>query len=253
MSPAAIVLYGCGLFGASALAQMALQQSALVAAVAGAVIAELGGGKVGVAWNDPKAAPATASRNVRQGGLAVGLGVLAAAVALGLGLATGTMHQEMHGRPLLIPLALGLVECFFYAIQTEILQRGLLRVFCMRTEPKLFVPLAILVGLAATAGRVGLQPGPLLAAAASSLALALAWNRAGGALVPICLHTGQRFVLTALASGSGLGLVGGGLVGGSPLDTGVAAAAGMLALAAALAFWRKPASQQADRIEQKAL
>lgn len=245
MSPAAIVLLGCALYGASALAQTALQQSALVAAVAGAVIAELGGGKVGVAWNDPSRPMPSARRNVHHALFAFALGALVGALTLCIGFASKTLHQELQGRPLLVPLALGLMESFFFAIQIEILQRGVLRVFCKRTQLSAFVPLAILIGVAASAGQVGWNLPALTAAGSFSLAMALAWNRAGGALVPIFLHTGQRFVLTVLASGSGLGLVGRGPIGGARLDGGLAAAAAMLLFAVALALW--PAAAR-DRV-----
>lgn len=241
MAPTAIVLFGCVLFGASALAETALQQSTMVAAVAGAVIAELGGGKIGVAWNDPSGPMPTASRNVRQATAALALGVLSALLALGVAFAVGSVHREAHGRPLLVPMALGLLESVFFAVQAEILQRGVLRVFCKKTEPRLLLPLAVLIAVAATAGRVGLQLPALAAAASLALAMALAWNRTGGALVPIFMHAGHRFVLDTLASGSGFGLVGSGSFAGSPLTRGFAAALGLLVLAAGLAFVRRSA------------
>lgn len=250
MSPSAIVFLGCALFGASALAETALQQSTMVAAVAGAVIAELGGGKLGVAWNDPSGAVPTAPRNVQHASVSFGLGVSAALLTLAIAFVSKSAHQEMHGRPLLIPLALGLLESTFFAIQAEILQRGILRVFCKRTDSKLFVPLAVLIGVASAAGRSGVALPALVAAAALALAMALAWNRAGGALVPIFMHTGYRFVLGTLASGSGFGLVGDGAIAGVALDRGLAAALGMLALAALVAFWprKRPQGDPAQRL-----
>ncbi len=237
MKPITIVVLGCALFGACAIAQTALQQSALMAVVAGSVIAELGGGKIGVAWSNPAAAPPTARSNVQHASFAFGLGVLTAALALGIGFVAGGIQHESHGRPLLIPLAVGLAESFFFAIQTEILHRGILRVLCKRTEPRAFVPLAVLLGVASAAGRYGFDVPTLLAAASFALALALVWNRVGAALVPIFLHTGLRFVLVVLASGSGLGLSGRGAIGGNPLESGLAAAAATLVLALAVAFW----------------
>lgn len=246
MKPSAIVLLGCVLLGACALAQTALQQSALVAVLAGAVVAELGGGKIGVAWSDPAAPPPTARRNVHHASIAFAAGALTAALALGVAFVAGSVHRESHGRPLLVPLALGLLEAFFFAIQSEILLRGVVRVLCKRTEPRAFVPLAVLIALAAAAGRSGFEPAALAAAGAAALVLALLWDRMGGGLVPIAAHTGLRFVLVTLASGSGFGLVGRGRLAGASLDSGLAAALACLAFAGAVAIW----SRRENKLDQ---
>lgn len=243
MKPSGLVLLGCVLFGACALAQTALQQSALMAVVAGAVIAELGGGKIGVSWNNPAASPPTARSNAQLAASGTAVGLFTAGLALGIGFGADAIQRESHGRPLLVPLAVGLLEAFFFAVQSEILLRGVVRVLCKHTEPRAFVPLAVLVALAAAAGRSGPDPVALAAAGSAALALALLWDRAGGALLPIAVHTGLRFVLVTLASGAGFGLVGRGPIAGASLDAGLAATGACLVLAGAVAFWPRSAAQ----------
>lgn len=221
------------MYGACVVADRVFSQ-AILTAMAGAFIAELGGGKIGVAWNDPRR-PQSSFGNLENGARGAGIGAAIALVIVAIGLGSGALSRDGARSPLFFAMLAGLLESTLVAVKLEILQRGILRVLCNKTEPRAFLPLAALVGALAAAGA---GASAMATGASLALCMALLWERHNGGLLPILAHTGVRFVLGPLTGAAGFALkadgpwIGAGLMQ-SPL------AAVVLAVAAAVLFSRR--------------
>src|SRR5688572_5699136 len=86
-----VVGWGLGIYTATRIAAMVLETSSLPSAVAQAVIAEWGVGRVGVAWSDPTQPVPTARAIARRAGLGAAVGLASGVVVVGFLAMTGAV------------------------------------------------------------------------------------------------------------------------------------------------------------------
>src|SRR5687768_17601006 len=83
--------YGLGVYAATRIAALLLETASMPAAVAQAVIAEWGLGRLGVVWSDPTAPMPTSSAIAKRAGIGIVLGIVVAAVVVGFLSTTGAV------------------------------------------------------------------------------------------------------------------------------------------------------------------
>jgi hypothetical protein len=212
-----------GLSAAIQLASAALGPSPLAAALAGAVIADLGAARAGVAWirAGEQDAPDLRRRVALRIAHGAGLGALAAALTLAVALALGWASVEV-GRPS-IGFALTLLRTVAAAIRDEIVLTAI--PFAAAARAGVAPPFALAFAALAHGASLALAPDAgaaaiAIAVAAGALSAAAFWRHGGlwasvaaaagfhllagaafrGALLDVT-WTGSTLVLGARASG----------------------------------------------------
>jgi hypothetical protein len=196
-----VVGWGLALWGAAQLAMAVFSRNATAIAAVQAVIAEWGAGRLGIAWSDPLAPMPTWRALVRRAGAGMAAGAFAAALVVGIAVATGSAAMAKTS-PALAALGVGLVVSVLKAVRDELLVRG---VVLRATRGLLPTWAALLVcGAAAAAARFG-QDGVLGLAlaveAARGIALGAIWVRDGGAWMAVGANAAWVWGLESIVRG----------------------------------------------------
>jgi hypothetical protein len=172
------------------------------AAVAQAVIAEWGAGRLGVAWSDPAQPMPTTGALARRAGLGAGVGLFAAAVVVGF---LATTHAVLLERsaPAASMLIVGVVTAGLYAMRDELLLHGLvMRSLVSVDQPVLKVLACGLTSAAAAYGEIG-AGAPMAVATQGLLGIVFGslWVRDRGAWPAWGAHTAWLFGTGLLMQG----------------------------------------------------
>jgi hypothetical protein len=194
--------WGLAIYSATRLLSVALASASMAAAVAQAIAAEWGAGRLGVTWSDPHdplPTPVTMARRAAVGaaygaGLALLLAVFAAA--------TGAVHLERAASTPISLIAIGLVTSALLAIRDEIVLHGItLRALVSVPSP---IARALACGVTSAAAALG-EPTATPRAAIASFLLGTAfgslWIRDRGAWMAWGAHTAWLFVTGSLLGG----------------------------------------------------
>jgi hypothetical protein len=183
-----------GLGAALQLVSMALGASPLATALAGAVVADIVGGRAGVRWSPAADREAADSRRVIARHIATGaaLGALATALTVGLALAFGWASASA-GRPA-PSLALGLVRAAALAIRDETLLTGIGFAAAQRAgiHGRFALAFASLAHGAVVALAPGSSPAAVALAMAAGFLFASLWQR-GSAWAAVAASTSWSF------------------------------------------------------------
>ena len=119
-----VAFWGVGIYATARIASLLLQSMSMPAAVAQAVIAEWGTGRLGVSWSDPTQPVPTTGSIARRAGIGAAVGVIAAAVVVGFLATTRAVILE-RSTPAVSAIIVALVTAGFYAMRDELLLHGL--------------------------------------------------------------------------------------------------------------------------------
>jgi hypothetical protein len=196
-----VVGWGLALWGVAQLAMAVFSRNATAMVAVQAVVAEWGAGRLGITWSDPLAPMPTWRVLQRRAGLGVAAGAVAAALVVGIALATGGAAMA-KGSPAVGLLAVGLVVSVLTAVRDELLLRGVV----LRVTRGLLPPWASLLacGAAAAAARFGHDGVVGLALAVEGLrglALGALWVRDRGAWMAVGANAAWMWVLGSIARG----------------------------------------------------
>lgn len=176
-STARVALFGTLVYAAVRFAGTYLDQYAIAAAVVQMVIAEWGVGRLGVAWSDPLAPLPTSSRVALRALRGAGMGLTAAAIVLGVSLATGAAHLAPN-TPSGIVAVVDFVIPAFLAARDELLLRGLvLRVLPATAAVPIKLGACALASVAVAWGEGGATAPILVGALFGGLAYGALWLR----------------------------------------------------------------------------
>jgi hypothetical protein len=189
-------------WGGVQLAARMFERNAMTASLIEAALAEWGAGRMGVAWSDPLAPPASPGSIARRAAVGAGLGGAAAVVAIGLAAATGGAAFA-PAAPDLTAIALGLVPAALAAVRDELLLRG----GVLRATRGLLPAWACVAacGAAAAAARLGVDGAFSLAMLGDGLravALAVFWVRDRGAWMAWGANAAWAWTFGGLAHGA---------------------------------------------------
>lgn len=179
----------------------------MAAAVAQAVIAEWGAGRLGVAWTDPKAPESEASGAAIGKRTGIGAGIGVAAVAAVCALLVSTKGAELaKGSGAGSVIAVSLLSAGMYAMRDELVLHGVvLRIFDATDASRRAAPIARVVacGVASAAAALG-EDAParaVLVQALLGLVCGALWVQWRGAWAAWGAHTAFRFGVDLVLSG----------------------------------------------------
>ena len=121
-----VAFWGVGIYALARIASLLLESMSMPAAVAQAVIAEWGTGRLGVAWSDPTQPVPTTAAIARRAGIGAGVGVIAAAVVVGFLATTRAVILE-RATPATSAIIVAIITAGFYAMRDELLLHGLVQ------------------------------------------------------------------------------------------------------------------------------
>jgi hypothetical protein len=192
LSAARVAALGVALFAATRVVGAILDSMSMASIVAQTVVAELGAGRLGVAWSDPLAPmPKTAAIVKRAlAGAAVGAAV---AVVLTVFLAASSAARLSRVEPSSSAAAIALVTAGLLAMRDELLLHGLVMRAMVSVEAA--VPRVLACGLtsAAAAFGDGAAPRAVLAQGLLGLVFGALWTRDRGAWQAWGAHTAWFF------------------------------------------------------------
>lgn len=194
--------WGLAIYTATRLIGIVAASTSMAAAVAQAVAAEYGAGRLGVAWSDPLQPLPNARQMARRGSTGAALG---AAAALVLALLAWTTRAAIFEKPDATSwsiIAVGLVTAGLTAMRDELLLHGVtLRALSSVESP---IARALACGVSSAAAALG-EPAatPQLAAVHFLVGTALGtlWIRDRGAWMPWGAHLGFLFVTGTVLGG----------------------------------------------------
>jgi Type II CAAX prenyl endopeptidase Rce1-like len=196
-----VVAWGLGIYTATRIAAAVLETASLPAAVAQAVIAEWGVGRLGVAWSNPTAEVPTTSTIARRAGIGVAVGVVSAAVVVGF-LATTRAVILDRASPAMTTALVALVSAGLYAMRDELLLHGLVLRALVTVDAPLAKVLACGVTSAAAAyGELGAAPSTIAVQGLLGIVFGALWVRDRGAWPAWGAHTAWLFATSALMQG----------------------------------------------------
>jgi hypothetical protein len=197
-----IAAWGIALYAAGRIAALLLQSMSLPAAVAQAVIAEWGVGRLGVAWSDPTQPLPSTGSIARRAGMGALVGVVAAAIVVGFLATTRAVILE-RSDPALSMILVGLVTAGLYAMRDELLLHGLVvRALVTVESPILKVLACGLTSAAAAYGDIGPSaPSAIAAQGLLGIVFGALWVRDRGAWPAWGAHTAWLFTTSALMQG----------------------------------------------------
>lgn len=197
-----IAFWGIAIYAGGRIAALLLESLSMPAAVAQAVIAEWGAGRLGVAWSDPTRPVPTTGAIARRAGLGAAVGLVAAGIVVGFLAATRAVLLE-RSSPAASMLVVGLVTAGLYAMRDELLLHGLVMRSLVSVEAPLLKVLAC--GLTSAAAAYGELGGavPMAIAAQGLLGLVFGslWVRDRGAWPAWGAHTAWLFGTGLLMQG----------------------------------------------------
>lgn len=197
-----VALWGTAIFAGSKVAALLLQTASMPAAVAQAVIAEWGVGRLGVAWSDPKAPVPTLPAILRRAALGAAVGIVAAVVVVGFLATTRAVILE-RVPPSVSPIVVALVTAGLYAMRDELILHGLVLRALVSVEGSLVKVLACGITSAAAAyGEVGATaPRAVVVHGLLGIIFGALWVRDRGAWPAWGAHTAWLFTTSALMQG----------------------------------------------------
>ena len=197
-----VAAWGIAIYAAGRIAALLLQSMSMPAAVAQAVIAEWGVGRLGVAWSDPTQPVPTTGSIARRAGIGAGVGIIAAAVVVGFLATTRAVILE-RSEPATSMIIVGLVTAGLYAMRDELLLHGLVvRALVTVDAPILKVLACGLTSAAAAYGEIGASaPSAVAAQGLLGIVFGSLWVRDRGAWPAWGAHTAWLFATGALMQG----------------------------------------------------
>jgi hypothetical protein len=171
------------------------QTNPLGAAIVGAVMIDIVGGRLGLEWDEGGKAKTAALASFSLRGFALGAGValLVAALAAAFGWA-----RISRGSPTIVGLGLGLAAPLAFAARDELLYRGLpLLLMRGRIPDRYALPFCALLGAAPLALKPGASLIGVVLAASSGAFFAILWRIGRGAWVAWGAHAGWLFMAGA--------------------------------------------------------
>lgn len=221
-----------------------LRERASAAIVVQLAIAELGAGRLAIAWSAPDSVAPPIGAVARRAAMGAGLGFAAGVGLVALGRLTRSLSIGLAATHDLWPLGVGLLMAVFAAARDELLLRGLvIRVLAGWSRGGLVVAACALAAGARGWFSEDATPQSIAIAGAAGAALACIWLVDRGAWMAVGANAAWTFWSGSLCSGAlldvrgGAGPWGGGALG---LGGGAASALGMaVAAAVAIAWWRR--------------
>lgn len=197
-----VAAWGLGIYAATRVAAVVLETASMPSAVAQAVVAEWGVGRLGVAWSDPTAPVPTAGIIARRAGIGAAVGVVAAAVVVGF-LATTRAVVLDRASPAISTVVVALVTAGLYAMRDELLLHGLVLRTLVTVEAPIAKVLACGVTSAAAAyGEVGAAaPSAIAVQGLLGIIFGALWVRDRGAWPAWGAHATWLFATSALMQG----------------------------------------------------
>ena len=197
-----VAFWGVGIYATARIASLLLQSMSMPAAVAQAVIAEWGTGRLGVSWSDPTQPVPTTGSIARRAGIGAAVGVIAAAVVVGFLATTRAVILE-RSTPAVSAIIVALVTAGFYAMRDELLLHGLVvRALVTVESPILKVLACGLTSAAAAYGELGVvAPLPIAAQGLLGMIFGALWVRDRGAWPAWGAHTAWLFTTSFLMQG----------------------------------------------------
>jgi hypothetical protein len=197
-----VAFWGVGIYAVARIASLLLQSMSMPAAVAQAVIAEWGTGRLGVSWSDPTQPVPTTGSIARRAGIGAAVGIIAAAVVVGF-LATTRAVLLERSTPAVSAMIVALITAGFYAMRDELLLHGLVvRALVTVESPMLKVLACGLTSAAAAYGELGVvAPLPIAAQGLLGMVFGALWVRDRGAWPAWGAHTAWLFTTSFLMQG----------------------------------------------------
>lgn len=194
--------WGIAIYGGTRVAALLLETASMPAAVAQAVVAEWGVGRVGVAWSDPTAPVPDARSIARRAGLGVVVGIVAAVVVVGFLATTRAVILE-RSDPAISAVVVALVTAGLYAMRDELLLHGLvLRTMVTVDAPIVKVLACGVTSAAAAYGQIGASaPRAIAVQGLLGMVFGALWVRDRGAWPAWGAHTAWLFTTSALMQG----------------------------------------------------
>jgi hypothetical protein len=196
-----VALWGVGIYGATRIAALVLQTASMPSAVAQAIVAEWGVGRLGVAWSSPTEPVPTTGAIARRAGLGAAVGVVVGAVVVGFLASTQAILLDRVA-PALSAVAVGLVTAGLYAMRDELLLHGLVMRTLVTVEAPLPKVLACgLTSAAAAYGEIGNEPRAIVVQGLLGIVFGALWVRDRGAWPAWGAHAAWLFTTSALMQG----------------------------------------------------
>jgi hypothetical protein len=199
--------WGLAIYTATRLIGLVAASTSMAAAVAQAVAAEYGAGRLGVAWSDPLQPLPTAGQMTRRASIGAAFGAGAAAVLVIVAWATRAAIFEKVESTSWSLIAVGLVTAGLTAMRDELLLHGVtLRALDSVESP---IARALACGVTSAAASLGgPSTTPRLAGAQFLLGTAFGtlWLRDRGAWMPWGAHLAFLFVTGTVLGSAALGM-----------------------------------------------
>lgn len=197
-----VASWGVGIFAATRIVALLLESASMPAAVAQAVIAEWGTGRLGVSWSDPKAPIPTASAIARRAGLGAAIGVVSAGMVVAFLASTQAVMLERVS-PQLAGIVVALVTAGLYAMRDELLLHGLVvRSLVSVQSPVVKVVACGITSAAAAYGEIGATaPRAVVVQGLLGMVFGALWVRDRGAWPAWGAHTAWLFTTSFLMQG----------------------------------------------------
>jgi hypothetical protein len=253
-SPVFFAAWGLAIYAGTHLASILLEATSMAAAVAQAVIAEWGAGRLGVNWTTPRGA---GSADETSGAAVAKRAALGAAIGLLLAGATAAILVGTHAVVLekasgaVSVVAVSLLTAGMYAMRDELVLHGVaLRIFSASSGSGRIVQV-VACGITSAGAAIGdgAAPRAVLVQALLGLVFGALWVRDGGAWPAWGAHTAFRFGMDVLFAGGfydaqvAQGTWGGGSAG---VLGGSAAVVALLPFGAAAVIWAARSPRAVD-------
>jgi hypothetical protein len=197
-----IALWGIGIFAGTRVVALLLESASMPAAVAQAVIAEWGCGRLGIAWSDPKAPAPTGAAIARRAGIGAAIGAVAAGLVVAFLASTQAVLLERVS-PSTSMMIVALVTAGLYAMRDELLLHGLvLRTLVSVESPVVKVLACGVTSAAAAYGELGASaPRAVVVQGLLGMVFGALWVRDRGAWAAWGAHTAWLFTTSFLMQG----------------------------------------------------
>ncbi len=199
-----VAAWGIAIDVATKMAAFVLESAALPAAVAQAIIAEWGVGRLGVAWSDPRSAVPTTGAIARRAGIGAGIGIAAVAMVTGF-LATTRAVVLDRTDAVAFSMVVALVSAGLHAMRDELLLHGLAIRALVSVEPgHAGVAKVMACGMtsaAAASAQLGATPAAIAVQGLLGMVFGALWVRDRGAWAAWGAHTAWSFATSMLLNG----------------------------------------------------
>ena len=193
--------WGLLVFFGTRIASIIFESASMPSAVAQAVLAEWGAGRLGVSWSDPKAKVPTGREIAKRAGAGAAIGAVIACVFVAF-LATTRAVILDRAHPSGSAIAIALVTAGFYAMRDELLLHGLVMRVLVSVESPL--PKVIACGLTSAAAAYAeptASPQGVVATGLLGIVFGALWVRDRGAWPAWGAHIAWLFTSSALMQG----------------------------------------------------